>query len=138
MKAIILICITISSFLTLPAYAVEFWHSNTVWAGQGQCSAVFSFDSEMNEIIDLQLSVSAFNQVGEEVASGVIEIAHFGQSSADRYIDAYLESEAFCDEQLTILVKDAQAIVDGQPINLLKSKMISARDFKPFNIRMAQ
>jgi len=39
--------------LTMPAQAVDFWHSNTVWANQGMCSAVFSCDSGMQDITDL-------------------------------------------------------------------------------------
>ncbi|ELJ8531342.1 hypothetical protein RUK45_003421, partial [Vibrio cholerae] len=121
-------------FFTVPTYAIDFWHSNTTWAGQGQCSAVFSFDSGVEEIIELKLLVSAFNKEGEKVASGLIEVPHFGQSTADRYIDVSLEDEAFCDEDITIVVTNAEAVIDGNNTDLLKKKLISTREFKPFNI----
>lgn len=124
--------------LTAPAYAVDFWHSSTVWAGQGQCSAVFSFDSGMEEIKNLQVSLAAVNKAGKKVASGVLEIPQFGQSSADRYADAFLEGEEICADDLTIVVSKATAIVDGKRTDLLKSKALSARDFKPFKIRVGK
>lgn len=128
----------VTSCLASPAYAVEFWHSSTVWAGQGQCSAVFSFDSGMEEVTDLQVSVAAFNKGGNKVASGVLEIQQFGQSSADRYADAFVEGEEFCADDLTIVVSKATAIVDGKKTDLIKSKAISARNFKPFSIRVGK
>ena len=90
--------LVVTSCLAAPAYAVDFWHSSTVWAGQGQCSATFSFDSGMEEIKNLQVTVSAVNKAGKKVASGVLEIPQFGQSSADRYADAFLEGEEICAE----------------------------------------
>ncbi|MBF0208747.1 MAG: hypothetical protein HQK53_17915 [Oligoflexia bacterium] len=128
----------LAACLAAPAYAVDFWHSSTVWAGQGQCSAVFSFDSGMEEIKNLQVTVAAINKAGKKVASGVLEIPQFGQSSADRYADAFLEGEEICAEDLTIVVNKATAIVDGKRTDLLKSKALSARDFKPFRIRVGK
>lgn len=128
----------VTSCLAAPAYAVDFWHSSTVWAGQGQCSAVFSFDSGMKEIKNLQVTVAAVNKGGKKVASGVLEIQQFGQSSADRYADAFLEGEEICVDDLTIVVNKATAIVDGKRTDLLKSKALSARDFKPFRIRVGK
>ena len=130
--------LVVASCLAAPAYAVDFWHSSTVWAGQGQCSAVFSFDSGMEEIKNLQVTVAAVNKAGKKVASGVLEIPQFGQSSADRYADAFLESEEICADDLTIVVNKATAIVDGKRTDLLKSKALSARDFKPFRIRVGK
>lgn len=138
MKKLIAGLVVATSCLTAPAYAITFWHSNTVWAGQGQCSAVFSFDSGMEEIKNLQVSISAVNKAGKKVSSGVLEVKEFGQSSADRYSDAILEGEEVCDDNLTIVVNKATAIVDGKRTDLLKSKSISAQDFKPFKIRMAK
>ena len=130
--------LVVTSCLAAPAYAVDFWHSSTVWAGQGQCSAVFSFDSGMEEIKNLQVTVAAINKAGKKVASGVLEIPQFGQSSADRYADAFLEGEEICADDLTIVVNKATAIVDGKRTDLLKSKALSARDFKPFRIRVGK
>lgn len=130
--------LVITSCLIVPAYAIDFWHSSTVWAGQGQCSATFSFDSGMEEINNLQVSVTAANKAGKKVASGVLEIQQFGQSSADRYADAFFEGEEICADDLTIVVNKATAVVDGKRTDLLKSKALSARDFKPFKIRVGK
>ena len=138
MKRYTFAALIITSCLTVPAHAVEFWHSSTVWAGQGQCSAAFSFDSGMEEIRNLQVSVSAVNKAGKKVASGVLEIPQFGQSSANRYADAFLEGEEICADDLTILVNKATAIVDGKRTDLIKSKALTARDFKPFKIRVGK
>ena len=130
--------LVVTSCLAAPAYAVDFWHSSTVWAGQGQCSAVFSFDSGMEEIKNLQVTVAAVNKAGKKVASGVLEIPQFGQSSADRYADAFLEGEEICADDLTIVVNKTTTKVDGKRTDLLKSKALSARDFKPFRIRVGK
>lgn len=130
--------IAASCFAAPAAYAVDFWHSSTVFANQGQCSAVFSFDSGMQEIEKLQVSVSALNKAGKKVASGVLEIEAFGQSSADRYADAFFEGEALCSDDLTIVVNKASAVIEGKRTDLLKTKSIAARDFKPFAIRLGK
>jgi hypothetical protein len=122
----------------MKAQAVDFCHSSTVWAGMGQCSAKFSIDSGMQEIKNLQITVSAINKAGVKVASGVLEVQQFGQSNADRYASAFLEGEEICADDLVIVVKRATAIVDGKRTDLLKSKSITARDFKPYKIRIGK
>lgn len=124
------------SFLAAPAYAIDFWHSNTVWSGQGQCSAVFTFDSGLEDIKKLQVSVSAINRSGKRVASGVLEVPQFGQSSATRYAEAYLEGEDLCDDDLTITVTKASAMIDGKRTDLVKSRVFVARDFKSYKIKI--
>ena len=130
--------LVILSGLAAQAHAVDFWHSNTVWAGQGQCSAVFSFDSGMEEIQNLQVSVTVLNKASKRVASGVLEIPRFGQSAADRYADTFLENEELCSDDLVIVVNKATAAVDGKRTDLLKSKALVIRDFKPFKIRLGK
>lgn len=137
MKQRILTLLATTSFLAAPAYAVEFWHSNTVWAGQGLCSAAFSFDSGMEEIRNLQVTVSAVSKAGKKLASGVLEVPQFGQSAADRYAEAFFESKELCADDLIIVVNKATAVVNGKPMDLLKTRAISARDFKPFKIRIS-
>ncbi|MBS0309227.1 MAG: hypothetical protein JSS58_09675 [Proteobacteria bacterium] len=138
MKNFIFVLLVVAASLAESAHALEFWHSSTVWAGQGQCSAMFSFDSGMEEVKNLQVTVTAVNKAGKKVASGVLEIQKFGQSSADRYADAFLEGEEICADDLTIVVNKATAIVDGKRIDLLKSKTLAVRDFKPFKIRLGK
>jgi len=115
--------------------AVEFWHSSTIWAGQGQCTAVFSFDSGLHDITDLRVAVKALSPNGEIVLEGELAIDQFGQSSAERYADAFLEGEAVCAEDLTIEVEEATARLDGRLIDLLATQSLTPRDFRPLPIR---
>lgn len=125
-------------FVATPACALDFWHSSTTWAGQGQCSAEFTFDSGGKDINKLRVDVSAVNLSGKKVASGILEIELFGTSSADRYAQAFLEGEAVCEDGLTIVVNKATAVIDDKRVDLLKTKSLTARDFKPFKIRVGK
>lgn len=123
--------------VAMPAYAVDFWHSSTTWINHGQCSAEFTFDGGgWEEIQNLRVSVTAINQAGKKVASGVLEIEQFGNSSADRYAKAFIEGEELCEEKLAIVVNKATAIIDGKRIDLMKTKSLTSRDFKPFKIQV--
>lgn len=134
MKRLIFLAMMLASVLSTNANAIDFWHSSTVWAGQGQCSAVFSFDSGMEEFNNLQVYVSVLNKDGKTIASDVLEIERFGGSSAERYDQAFLEGEEICEDDLTIMVNKAIAVLDGKPTDLLENGTISAREFKPFKI----
>ncbi|BCU06760.1 hypothetical protein Atep_14370 [Allochromatium tepidum] len=114
---------------------IRFWNTNKLFANQGQCSAVFFFDSGLQAIENLQVSFSALNASGESIATGTLEIATFGNGSADRYADAFAESEHFCDDDLTIVVDQATAIIEGRKVDLLAQKVLVPEDFKPFKIR---
>jgi len=50
----------------------------------------------------------------------------------------YWEAEDLCDDNLTIFVDKATAIVAGKRTDLIRSKSLSARDFKPFKIRIGK
>jgi hypothetical protein len=130
-----LLCIS-AALLSAPLHALEVWHSNTVWAGQGQCAAVFSFDSDLQDVSELRLSVSGLNPAGETILSGELEIHQFGQSSADRYAEAYLEGEALCSSDLVIQVEQATALLNGKPTDLLATQALRVLDFKPLKIQL--
>lgn len=119
------------------AYAgIEFWNSNLTWAGQGQCSATFTFDSGYENIQKLNIDFNLVDKSGNIIADDTIALDAFGQSSAERYEQIYVESEEICDSTLRIIVTKATAIIDGAMVDLIKSKRISAREFKPFEIRL--
>ncbi|ASM77898.1 hypothetical protein VITFI_CDS2120 [Vitreoscilla filiformis] len=128
----------LAASLALPAHAIEFWHSNTVWAGQGQCSAVFTFDSGTEDTKNLQVAVNLLDKAGKKLASGTLEVQQFGQFSANRYADAFLESEETCADDLIITVAKATAIINGKRVDLLKTKTLTTREFKPFKIRVGK
>lgn len=120
-----------------PAQALEIWHSNTVWAGQGQCSAVFGLDS-MEAIEKLEISITVVDAKGKKVASGTITTEGFGGTSADRYAESFIEGEAFCADNLTLIVKKATANIEGVRTDLLKTQALAVRAFKPFPIRLGK
>jgi hypothetical protein len=94
--------------------------------------------ADCKSIENLQVSFSAFNPSGERVATGTLEIANFGNGSADRYADAFAESEHFCDDDLTIVVDQATAIIEGKQVDLLAQKVLVPEEFKPFKILSRQ
>ena len=120
------------------AQALEFWHSGTVWAGQGQCSANFTFDAGAlsDQIRDLKVSADLLEK-GKVVGTSIIKVASIGGSEADRYATGFIEGEDVCSDSIVIRVTKATAVVNGKQVNLIKTKDISARNFKPFNITIA-
>lgn len=136
MRSPLILAASLAAFV-LPGLtqAVEFWHSSTIWAGQGACSAVFSFDSGLHDITDLRVAVKAVSPEGETVMHGELAIDQFGQSSAERYADAFLEGEAVCADNLTIQIEEATARLDGRLIDLLATQSLTPRDFRPLPIR---
>lgn len=99
-----------------PASALDFWHSNTTWAGQGMCAAAFTFDSEVEHVRGLQVTLAATDRNGKAQGTAVLEIAEFGLSNADRYAQAHWVSEAACDSRLTLVVTRATAILEGKKL----------------------
>lgn len=127
--------ISLLSF-ALPAQALSLWHSNTVWAGQGQCAATLTFDSGLDKIEELELLVSAVSAEGESIELGKIQLETFGESSAERYSSALLEHQLLCDEETTLFINQAAAIINGEYIDLIQMRQLEARKFKPFFIDM--
>lgn len=138
MKCLVPLVVTAAAFAIAPAQAIEFWHSNTVWAGQGMCAATFTFDSGMDRVEDLAVLLSMVDSAGNKTALGVLEIPEFGGSSASRYDQVFLESEEVCADDLWLVVDKATAVVEGKPVDLLKDGGLSVRDFRPFRVRVGE
>lgn len=120
---------------SMTAYAIDFWHSDTVWANQGMCAANFTFDSGMEPVEQLQVSIVALEKNTNKVkGQGVIDIDEFGTSGADRYAVGYWESELACDDNLYLVVTEASAYIDGVKQDLLEAGLLKAREFKPYQI----
>jgi hypothetical protein len=137
MKRIVLVVMAVL-VVTGQAQALEFWHSGTVWAGQGQCSANFTFDAGAlsDQIRNLKVSADLLEK-GKVVGASIIEVASIGGSEADRYATGFIEGEDVCSDNIVIRVTKATAVVNGKQVNLIKTKDISARNFKPFAITIA-
>lgn len=124
------------SALSAPAAALDIWHSDTIWGGQGICVATFTLDSGGDSISRLSIGITASDRKGESVGAFVLEVPDFGASNAERYATATWESEAACEEDLTLSITAAHAVIDNQRINLLKESRLTTRDFKPFKIQL--
>lgn len=135
MKSLLSLAMCSAAFVTVPAQAIEFWHSNTTWAGQGMCAATFTFDSSMEQVVeDLIIVLSTVDSAGNKTVLGELEVPDFGGSSAARYELALLENEEVCEDDLSLVVTAATVVVNGKPVDLLKNGGLSARDFRPFRI----
>lgn len=116
-----------------PASALEIWHSNTVWANQGMCSATFMLDSGMTEVGQLEIGVELVNVQGVVVAIDTLNVDAFGDSEATRYQTAYLEGEAVCEDNLTVRFTSLTE-VEGQNKRSLPLRELQIRAFKPFTL----
>ena len=118
------------------AQAIDFWHSDTVWAGQGMCAASFTFDrGPLSSLIqNLQVTFNAVDAKNKVVDTVTLEIDALGGSEANRYASAGWESEHACDSDLRLQVISANALIDGQQQDLLAKGDIGARAFIPFQI----
>lgn len=136
MKALALAALTLVT-ITKEAHAgIEFWHSNIIFAGQGACSAEFTFDSGRENISRLDLAFNLQSKAGKTVAKDEIHLESFGQSSATRYAQAFVESEQICDSSIKLVVTQATAVIDGKRVDLLITKQLAAREFAPIVIKV--
>jgi len=121
-------------------YRIEMWHSETTWAGQGACSAAFSFDiGAMADLLeDIQIHIALVDRAGRRIGKGVLKLESLGGANVNRYGSASLESEAACDENATVIVEKATARDGNKRIDLIKSKRLTARNFRPMNIRIGK
>jgi hypothetical protein len=120
-----------------PLHAIDMWHSDTIWAYNGQCEATFTFDS--GGFLDYPLNNVRINvdlyKGGKKVGSDRLEVKEMGRSESERYTEAELVSELAC-EDLSIVVTKATAISNNKRVDLLKTKQLAYRPFKPFSIKI--
>ncbi len=130
-----LLALLITAAVSIHANAtIEFWHSNLETTDPDICSAHFTFDSGGEAIDDLKVSVSAVDRAGKVVIDDSLEVESFGDNEINRYAETELESGDMCQEGLSIVVNSATATIGGKTVDLLATKKIVARDFRPFKI----
>ena len=134
MKKSLLALLITASFSIHANATIEFWHSNLETTDPDICSAHFTFDSGGEQVDDLKVSVSAVDRAGKVVIDDSLEIESFGENDINRYADTELESGDMCREGLSIVVNSATATINGKTVDLLATKKLVARDFKPFKI----
>ena len=136
MKAEVVLGVSLLFSCQCACAGVDFWNSNLTWAGQGQCSAEFTFDSGFESIDELSIRFNLIDGAGKVVATDSMSLDAFGGSSATRYAKVFVESEEICNTDLKLVVTDALATMDGKKVDLVKTKGIAAREFKPFSIKV--
>lgn len=132
-------CLSLGAILPLQASAIELSHTSTTWAGQGMCSAEFTFDSggAGDTIKNLRVGLSAIDPAGNNIDTTVLEVYEFGSSNTERYATAFWESDLACDNNLTLVITSANAVINDERHDLLKNNELTISDFKPFSMRFA-
>ncbi|WP_369696959.1 IrmA family protein [Comamonas testosteroni] len=93
---------------------MDFWNSNLVFAGQGACSAKFTFGSGFEDISKFDISVNLEDRAEKNVGKDEIHLDSFGQPNATRYAQAFVEGEEICDSSLKLVVTRAIAAIEGR------------------------
>ena len=118
------------------AQTIEFWHSNTAWAGQGMCAATFTFDSGGEAVSNLRVALSVFDKAGSNIDTIMLNVPEFGGSNAERYATEFWESDTACEEDLTLVVTSASANINEKRQDLLRTRKLVLQQFKPFTIQV--
>lgn len=128
-------CSTVSACLLFaaPSHAIEIWHSNTVWANQGMCSATFMLDGGMESVGSLEIGFDLVDAKNNLVAHDALQVEPFGDSDATRYQTAFAEGEHYCESNLTLRLTSL-ALVNGKTKQPLPLSLLTPRAFIPFPI----
>ena len=118
------------------AQTIEFWHSNTAWAGQGMCAATFTFDSGGEAVSNLRVALSVFDKAGSNIDTIMLNVPEFGGSNAERYATEFWESDTACEDDLTLVVTSASANINEKRQDLLRTRKLVLQQFKPFTIQV--
>lgn len=118
------------------AQTIEFWHSNTAWAGQGMCAATFTFDSGGEPVSNLRVALSVFDKAGSNIDTIMLNVPEFGGSNAERYATEFWESDTACEDDLTLVVTSASANINEKRQDLLRTRKLVLQQFKPFTIQV--
>lgn len=118
------------------AQTIEFWHSNTAWAGQGMCAATFTFDSGGEPVSNLRVALSVFDKAGSNIDTIMLNVPEFGGSNAERYATEFWESDTACEDDLTLVVTSASANINEKRQDLLRTQKLVLQQFKPFTIQV--
>ncbi|WJJ92966.1 IrmA family protein [Neopusillimonas aromaticivorans] len=118
------------------AQTIEFWHSNTAWAGQGMCAATFTFDSGGEPVSNLRVALSVFDKAGSNIDTIMLNVPEFGGSNAERYATEFWESDTACEDDLTLVVTSASANINEKRQDLLRTQKLVLQQFKPFKIQV--
>lgn len=131
------LCLAAGMLFFKPVQALEIWHSSTVWANQGMCSATFTLDSGMESVGHLKIGIALIDPQGKVVTNDELEVESFGDSEATRYQTTYGEGESYCDSDLRVQLVSLSVEQNGATRSLPLS-LLTPREFVPFKITKPQ
>ena len=142
-KFCMLFC-TVFFLCAVPAsgQAVEIWHSDSFFGGQGTCVHTFNLDAldsvmaEDGGVADLQLTIALLDKAGNDIdvvearVEGVI-----GDSPSNRYGGIAIYDQ--CEDNAAFAIKKATGIIGGNVVDLIQSEKISMRHFVSLPIHIS-
>lgn len=88
-----------------------------------------------DHIQNLRIALAAVDtKTNSPVAQVVLEVDDFGRDNASRYKTVYWENELVCEENVRLVITEADAIVAGQARDLLADGYLNIREFVPYRI----
>ena len=141
MRCLVITVIAVCFALALPSTgnAIDIWHSNTVWAGQGMCAFTFTLDGQdvqmetPSGVNDLTLEIMLLNEDRKELGSPVtVRLEQpFADSEATRYAQFFIEGDCGAE---TFGISKATGIIGGRQQDLLETRQITPVKFEPKGI----
>ena len=124
-------------FIASPCKAIEIWHQDTVWAGRGMCVYNFGIDGQdmlfetSGGGIILDLGIRALDENAVLLDDISVNTELFATCEADRFTNIIFESD--CSTEF-FQIESANVLINGVKTDLLQSKQLRIRDWKPVPI----
>jgi hypothetical protein len=125
----------LSDPLDVPEISVK--HISTAFANMGMCSARFGIEGPYD--VELELSLSFLSPSGEVLAKGTIN-TKLEASSAGKYVEEFVESEAVCGlpENTKVIITEAIAKTSENSFDLIKLGKLNVAYFQPYRIEIGK
>jgi hypothetical protein len=112
-------------------------HISTMFANMGMCSARFGIEGLYD--VELELSLSFLGPSGEALTQGTIS-TRLEASSAGKYVEEFVESEAVCElpDNTKVVITKAIAKTSENTFDLIKLGKLNVEYFQPYRIEIGQ
>lgn len=124
-----------SNQLDVPEISVK--HVSTAFANMGICSARFGIDGPYD--VELELSLSFLSPSGKVLTEGTIN-TKLEASSAGKYVEEFVESEAVCGlpDNTKVVITKAIAKTSENTFDLIKLGKLNVEYFQPYRIEIGK
>ena len=116
------------------AHAIEIWHTDSFFGGQGMCVHTFRLDAQdimmqsNSGVEGLSLEIAFLDAAGNTISRDQAEIQDvFGTSPPTRYREVPLYDT--CEDVAAFALEKATGIIGGKRVNLLHTGQITMREF---------